>query len=174
MKNRIVAMVFLAVAAFLPQAKAGRIYDFEGQCSGGCTGTAKGVLELADSHEPGAQLTPADFVSFQYEGIYYDILVNPLHGLLPPATGPTVEWVEVDGVGSGTGLNACGSTAGIPNDFFCPTAHFWSFEWLPAGIERDFGPSHSWTLRPVPQPATVALFGIGVAGLGFWRRRSRV
>jgi probable HAF family extracellular repeat protein len=135
-----------------PPASADLVYDFRGQCSSGCTGSAVGTLTLADSYVPGAKVTSADFVSFTYTSSTGSFSLDAAsldrmdEGALPTLAGASLQWIEIDAIDDDTGLNAC-SEAGIPDDHYCPSEGFWSLEWASAGIARDAGPAHSWTLR---------------------------
>lgn len=129
------------------------VYDFEGQCGFGCTGTARGVLTLAETLDgiPGT----ADFVSFEFEssqGSYSipggnDLLVvNEFVGSPLPATSGTavlfLDWV------------------GPRSYFVTDTVVFNSFlsgfqdaTWaarLVDGAVIEGGSSYSWTLRSDP------------------------
>jgi len=63
-----IAALFLTAAPFqAAPARADVIFDFSGTCDlQGCSGIATGVLTLADSYVFGADLTAADFISFDY------------------------------------------------------------------------------------------------------------
>lgn len=141
------------------------VYDFEAQCSNGCTGTATGVLTLRDSYVPGSQVTSADFISLSYTSssgsFSFDSgsLNRMNRGILPVVSGPSIEWVEVDAIGSGTSLHGC-AVAGTPDTYFCPSDEFWSVEWVPIGISRDYGPTHTWTLRPTTVSVSIDIVPI--------------
>ena len=139
------------ILALLSQQAVGLvIYDFAGRCDsaapsdipgsdigpGGvdCSGTATGVLSLADTYTPGTGLTTPDFISFFYSStagsFLATTLTNALHGILPAITGPSIEWVEIDFPSSQTGLNA------IPNGG-------WRMEFISAGIRDNSGSAHT-------------------------------
>lgn len=80
-------------------------------------------------------------------------------GILPVSNGPSLQWVEIDAVGQGTGANICGGT-GIPSIGFCPNDTAWSAEFQPNGITWDFGTSHSWQLRSVANDQVLMIHGV--------------
>jgi hypothetical protein len=60
------AALFLTAALFqAAPARADVVFDFSGECSQGCSGTATGVLTLADSYIFGSEIADADFISFR-------------------------------------------------------------------------------------------------------------
>ena len=62
----VVALVLSAALFHASPARANIVFDFNGDCNFGCTGTATGVLTLADSYTFGADITAADFISLTY------------------------------------------------------------------------------------------------------------
>jgi hypothetical protein len=179
----------LAAALSISDAYAVIIYDFSGECAiaSDCTGTATGILTLADTYTPGTTITGADFISFSYassQGSFVvprDLAFLDIFGALPENQGPAVEWMSVDFAENNTGLNACAETGLIERgnaSIDCVTDGWWYAEFSPVGIgddggdfdDRDHGASHAWTLRKVPEPTTLALMALGLVSLGFRRK----
>ena len=134
-------------------ARANIVFDFKGVCDSGCTGTATGVLTLANSYTFGSDLTLASFVSFHYSSsdISFDV------------PGPD------DLLFSG-GLNADGSIVG-PDLAIIAEQEFGVF---PGGkflvdvtdAGGDMGSTSAFTLvsGAVPEPSTWAMMLLGFAG----------
>jgi hypothetical protein len=59
---------------------------------------------------------------------------------------------------------------GLETTFSVDTTGFWGSGFTPKFVGLDFGDSHSWERR-IPEPATLALFGLGLAGLAGMRRK---
>jgi hypothetical protein len=150
------AALFLAAAAFQADpARANIVFDFNGVCDTGCTGTATGVLTLADSYTFGSDLTLANFVSFHYSSsdIGFDV-------------------PSPDGLLFSGGLTADGSIVGP--DLAIIGEH--EFGVLPGGkflvdvteTGGDVGSTSDFTLVSggVPEPSTWAMMLAGLASLG--------
>src|ERR1700760_4790721 len=148
------AALFLAAVLFhATPARANVVFDFNGICGDGCSGTASGVLTLADSYRFGSRITSADFISMQYSSSSggFD---------LTSANSPMI----------GGGLNADGSfnAEGLLNVTAFPTF----FEALPGAFLTnlgDFGTTFTFTLvsAAAPEPSTWAMILLGFAGLGY-------
>jgi hypothetical protein len=162
------AMAALLLAAAMFQAapaRANMVFDFSGVCDSGCTGTAAGVLTLADSYKFGSDLTLANFVSFHYSSsdIGFDV-------------------PSPDGLLFSGGLNANGSIVG-PDLAIIGEHEFGVFpggkflvDVTPTG--GDMGSTSAFTLvnGAVPEPSTWAMLLLGFAGLGYagYRRAKQV
>ncbi len=143
------------------------IYDWSGTCTDNCTGTASAVLTLKSSYTPGTVLTAADFVSFSYSSSSgsYDIPADASFvellgstGALPVSSGVTLLGpinFDFEGLGTTFSVNTDGT---------------WGSGFTPKFTGLDFGDSHSWERR-IPEPGSLALFGLGLAGLGAVRRK---
>ncbi len=148
------AALFLAAVPFhAAPARANVIFDFSGVCDDGCSGTASGVLTLADSYRFGTRITSADFISMQYSSSSggFD---------LTSANSPMI----------GGGLNADGSfnSTGLLNITAFPAF----FEAIPGAFLTnlgDFGATFTFTLvsAAAPEPSTWAMILLGFAGLGY-------
>jgi hypothetical protein len=156
------SLLFLFFLASTNYASADVVYNFEGDCDGGCTGTATGVLTLEDTYTPGTPLQDADFISFSYQSTSGSFTIDdttffefqliagePNRGILPAISGPALSYIGLDGIGSGTSLQAC-PLDGLPANP-CNnegnSSNRWSVEWGPAGISQDYGTPHTWTLQ---------------------------
>jgi hypothetical protein len=155
--GRMAALCLTAALLQAAPARADVVFDFSGDCDRGCTGTATGVLTLADSYTFGADITDADFISFQYSSsqLKFDIT----------RAGPTF----------GGGLNADGSlnAAGV---LVISNGTFPFFETGGGSFlvpltrsTSDAGSNVTFTLvrGTVPEPSTWAMMLLGFAGLGF-------
>jgi PEP-CTERM motif len=154
-------MVFLAGALFHSfPAHADVIFDFNGVCDFGCTGTATGILTLADSYAFGSDITTANFISFDYSSSHLSFDI-------PSADAPSLEG----------GLNADGSfnseeplviqaNAGLPV-FGASPGRFTSV--MTDVHNEDLGSTFTFTLvsGAVPEPSTWAMMLLGFAGLSF-------
>jgi PEP-CTERM motif len=155
------AALFLASAPFhAAPARADIVFDFSGVCDSGCTGTATGVLTLAESYTFGSDLTLASFVSFHYSSSDISFDVPKAAGLLFSG-----------------GLNANGSIVGT--DLAIVGEH--EFGVFPGGefvvdvtdTGGDKGSTSDFTLVSggVPEPTTWAMMLLGFAGLSFAKYR---
>jgi hypothetical protein len=58
-------------------ARANIVFEFSGECTAGCTGTATAVLTLADFYTFGAEITIPDLISFTYTSSGRDFEILP-------------------------------------------------------------------------------------------------
>jgi len=180
-----------AILLLAASAHAVVIYDFAGECAAAsdCSGTARGVLTLADTYTPETALSSADFLSFTYASsqgtfaIPSDLAFLEMWGVLPSTSGRAVEWVNIDFSGNNSGLNSCAQSGSIQRgaaSIDCLTDGWWYLEFAPVGIgddgadfnDRDHGTTHTWTLRAVPEPSTAVMAILAFAGVGWSARRS--
>ena len=153
--------------AYASTARASVIYDWAGDCTSGCTGTATSTLTLNNSYIPGTALANADFASLTYLSssgpfaIPTDLPLQNISGTLPAVSGFAVTTIFIDFTGGDT----FHFTSKIGN---------WSVDFDPFGID-DAGAPYAWELRTgaAPEPFTFTLFGTGLLGLALLARRRR-
>jgi hypothetical protein len=148
-----IAALFLTAAPFqAAPARADVIFDFSGTCDPqGCSGIATGVLTLADSDVFGADLTAADFISFDHS--FSDVNFEVTSAEAPSLIG---------------GLNANG-TINSRDELVVEAAPVFEafvgvFEAAPADREHvDEGAKFTFTLvsGAVPEPSTWAMLLLG-------------
>ena len=161
---------YLALVAVLLSpmaANADFIFDWEGQCTIGCVGTATAVITLTDAYVPGSVVGQTDgalFVSLDYSSSSFSFSISNaeldttffLFGIDPDLVG----------------LSQIATDNSLGTDGF-PFMNWLSDEWR-AGLileSIDFGDSVTMTLRDVPEPGTLVLFGLGLAGIAARRRK---
>jgi PEP-CTERM motif len=170
-----VAALVLSTAFFhAAPARADIVFAFSGDCASGCTGTATGVLTLADSYTFGADITPADFISLTYSSSSRDFEL--LH----------FDTSGLEGQYFSGGLNADGSPNSKGELSIMPPFVFPFFKATAGGFEAwtglgrfDTGSTYTFTRiktvtapggthsGTVPEPSTWAMVLLGFAGLGF-------
>lgn len=148
-------------------------YDFSGTCAFECGpvgGPINGYLELNDGYVPGAAISAVDFARIKFTGpVAFGEYVNPSFLTVVPTGVPL----------SGSGVILQLQDLRDPQPLFAGRYSLTAganAQWLASwsnGTTFSQIDSMGLTLRQanVPIPATLALFGIGLAGLGWSRRK---
>ena len=166
LRSALAAAVLLLGWVVAPTTNASIIYDWIGNCTSGCIGSATAELTLADTYTPGNALTNSDFESFSYSSnsISYNVPIPEpfisISGTLPTTSSSLVPLIL-----------QWGSNPSLPNAFATSVI---VGDWVSNArtVQLDQGNQYTWTLRDasVPEPATIALMGLGLVGIGFARR----
>ena len=164
------AAFFLTAALFHPApSRADVVFDFSGVCTSGCTGTATGVLTLADSYAFGTDILFGwpDFISFAYSSSSssFEIAAPDFN---------SDGGINADGSFNWQGILDFFTRAPIGPVFTASAANAREFEvYEPPNGEPDFGTAFTFTLvsGTVPEPSTWAMMLLGFAGLGYGRYR---
>ncbi len=166
-KSRCTAVLVFSVFVASTNAYGDVIYDWSGSCTDGCTGSVTGVLVLADTYAPGTLLEDSHFLSWSYTSstqsytVPGDFGFKETEGLILPVTAGK------EAFNSGSSNRWIDYTGGATYQIFYSTS--WGSQ-TPAQL--DWGTGSRWTLRAgVPEPTTIALMGLGLAGIGLRRRK---
>jgi hypothetical protein len=131
-------------------------YSFSGLCSD-CTGHGTGLLVL-QNYTPGTLAGDSNFVSFDYSSnlISYSVTsanLSTFSATLASLPGEDDVTLLADS---------------FVTQFTSQTRGFWC---TGAICVNDIGASHVWSVATVPEPVSLAILGVGLAGLGAIRRR---
>jgi len=158
--------------AGLSHASTITTFSFTGDCSD-CTGQATGTLVL-QNYTLGDPLETSNFVSFAYSSNLIsfgadslDSFEGILEGVLPvDLPGPAI--VSIENIVVSPGCEDCEELGFYSVNY---NSNAWTL-----GVQ-DYGTNGIWSAAAqntaVPEPSSLAMLGVALAGLVAWRQRRR-
>jgi hypothetical protein len=165
----------VAAALFAGLSHAGTVtYDFTADCCDDSygPGSGNGTLVL-QNYTLGDALEKSNFVSFSYSSPWFSISTDSLDstngslsGMLPvDLPGPAN--VTIGEMLVTPGCSTCGEV-----DFSSAIGQYNQFSFQGVGAsEEDWGTDAIWSKATVPEPSSLVMLAVGLAGLVAWRRR---
>lgn len=168
LRNLVLAASALALAVPASASRIDFTFDFSGVCTDCNQSThapATATLVLNGNYVIGATIVAADFVTFTYNGS--DLLVP--FTILPTDPGFFVTGAIPNDLPGTANITVDNGTWGFNSISGGGSDGSWSVVNTSLG---DFGTAHTWSSTAVPEPATVALLGLGLASVAFLGRRA--